>query len=237
MSLCNGVNRREFLRVGGLSALELGLTDLFRLRSLAEDGSTRTAARNCILIWLDGGPSHLDTFDLKPNAPAEVRGKYKPIATNVPGLILCEQFEHLSKVADKLCVVRSVTSELGVHSLGSQYLLTGYKPSPVLEFPSYGSVVAHCQSEQPVLPSYVALSNNRLQAGRSLGNGYLPGSTRPLLVDGDPSRPEFRVRDLQTRNGLTRKSLERRREFLTDLDQLSRQIEENPPPTGTRRPV
>jgi hypothetical protein len=228
MSLYDGVNRREFLRVGSLSALGLGLADLLRLRSLAEDGSNRAPARNCILIWLDGGPSHLDTFDLKPNAPSEVRGKYKPIASNVPGLMLCEQFEHLSKVADKLCIVRSVTSELGVHSLGSQYLLTGYKPSPVLEYPSYGSVVAHCQPEKPVLPSYIALSNARLQAGKSLGNGYLPGSTRPFMVEGDPSRPDFRVRDLQTRNGLTRKSLERRREFLNDLDQLSRQIEENP---------
>ena len=161
MSRCDGVNRREFLRVGSLSAFGLGLAESLRLQSLAGDARNRTQLRNCILIWLDGGPTHLDTFDLKPEAPAEVRGKYKPIATNVPGLELCEQFSRLAKLADKLCLVRSVTSELGVHGLGSHYLLTGYRPSPVLQYPNYGSVVAHCQTEEPVLPSYVALRNAR----------------------------------------------------------------------------
>lgn len=227
MSRCDGIKRREFLRVGYLPFLGLGLVEALKLQAQAGHSQNNNKLRNCILIWLDGGPTHLDTFDLKPDAPAEVRGQYKPIATNVPGIEICEHFSHLARQADKIAIVRSMTSDLGVHGLGSHYLLTGYKPSPVLQYPSYGSVVAHSRVEKPVLPSYVTLQNSRLQAGNSLNNGYLPGSSRPFVVQGDPSRPSFRVRDLRTRDTLTQSSLERRREFLDDLDRLSHQIEEN----------
>src|SRR3989449_6382586 len=122
MRRCDGVTRREFLRVGTLSALGLNLADALRLRA---DPAERPP--NCILIWLDGGPSHLDTFDLKPEAPAEVRGDFKPTATCVPGVHICEHFRRLATVMDRACLIRSVTSELGEHNFGRHYLLTGYK--------------------------------------------------------------------------------------------------------------
>jgi hypothetical protein len=222
MRRCDGINRREFLRVGTLSALGLSLADALRLRAPAA-GSDRLA--NCILIWLDGGPSHLDTFDLKPDAPAEVRGEFKPISTKVPGVHICEHFSRLAGQMDKVCLIRSLTSELGEHNFGSHYLLTGYKPSPVLDYPSYGSVVAHCRAGKPVLPSYIAIPHPSPQAS----NGYLPGATRPFAVGGDPSRPDFAVRDLEAPSGLTPTRLERRRDFLADLDRLSRQIEDSAP--------
>jgi hypothetical protein len=216
MRRCDGITRREFLRVGSLSALGLGLADALRLR-----GAERQKLPSCLLVWLDGGPSHLDTFDLKPDAPAEVRGDFRPIATKVPGIQICEHFSRLAGQMDRVCLIRSVTSELGEHNFGSHYLLTGYKPSPVLDYPSYGSVVAHCRSGQPVLPSYIAVPGASPQAG----NGYLPGAARPFAVGGDPSRPDFRVRDLE--GELAGPRLERRREFLADLDRLSRQVEES----------
>ena len=227
MRRCDGVDRREFLRVGGIPLLGISLANVLGPSAFASPSvSLHTrSVRNCILVWLDGGPSHMDTFDLKPDAPVEVRGDLKPIATNVDGMQLCEHFSSLSKIADKLCVIRSLTSDLGVHGLGSHYVLSGYKPTPVLQYPSYGSVVAHTDSKQSVLPPYVALRQSRLQAGGSLENGYLPDSSRPFSVEGDPSRAEFRVRDLHPREGVTLESLKRRREFLNELDRLSQQVE------------
>lgn len=228
MKRCDGIDRREFLRVGSLPALGLGLTSVLPNKSFASRHGNSSRINNCILVWLDGGPSHLDTFDLKPDAPVEVRGKFKPISTNVSGIRICEHFEKLSKKIDKTCIIRSMTSDLGVHGLGSQYLLTGYKPTPALSYPSYGSVVAHCNDKPGVLPSYIALRNNgRLQAGNSIGAGYLPASSQPFILEGDPGKPDFRVRDLRMRPGFTDDSILRRRAFLTDLDRLSQKVEEN----------
>src|SRR5262245_46744370 len=109
MRRCDGINRREFLRVGGLSAFGLALADALRLRAAA---AAPAKARNCILVWLDGGPSHLDTFDLKPEAPEEIRGAFRPIPTRVPGMQICEYFRRLAGLTDKVCLVRSMTSEL-----------------------------------------------------------------------------------------------------------------------------
>ncbi len=224
MRRCDGVTRREILRLGSLSAFGLGLADALRSRVAAGSPDRSPGSlRNCILIWLDGGPSHLDTFDLKPEAPAEVRGDFKPAATNVSGVQICEQFRRLATMMDRVCLIRSMTSELGEHNFGRHYLLTGYKPTPVLPYPSFGSVVAHCREEKPVLPSYVAIPNFSEEAA----NGYLPGSCRPFAVGGDPSKPDFRVRDLDLPAGFDPARLDRRREFLAEFDRLSRQVEEN----------
>lgn len=215
------MQRRDFLRVGSLAALGLSLSAALRLRG----AEPKKKHPNCILIWLDGGPSHLDTFDLKPDAPAEVRGDFKPAATKVPGLNICEYFRHLAPQTDKLCLVRSMTSELGEHNFGSHYLLTGYKPSPVLDYPSYGSVLAHClanrEGQRPELPPYIAVPDFNPYAA----NGYLPAASRPFAVGGDPSRPDFRVRDLDGPAALTAPRLGRRRDFLADVDRLSKSIE------------
>ncbi|WP_406700473.1 DUF1501 domain-containing protein [Singulisphaera sp. Ch08] len=219
MRRCDGVDRREFLRLGSLGTLGLGLSEVLRLRAHA--GENPPGLKNCILIWLDGGPSHLETFDLKPDAPAEVRGPYRPIATNVPGLMIGEHFGHLARQADKVCLIRSMTSELGEHNFGRHYLLTGYKPSPVLEYPSYGAVVARCRGPQPALPSYVAVPDATPQGGP----GYLPSAFGPFTVGGDPSKPDFRVRDLETPGRLAGR-LDRRRRFMADFDRFDRRVEQ-----------
>ncbi len=218
MRRCDGVNRREFLRIGSLSAFGLGVADALRRRTAAADDGLR----NCILIWLDGGPSHLDTFDLKPDAPAEVRGDFSPAASDVPGIQICEHFHRLATMMHRVCLVRSMTSPLGEHNLGSHYMLTGYQPSPVIEYPSYGSVAAACRGDAGVLPAYVAVPSFNAHAA----NGYLSGSMRPFAVGGDPSKPDFRVKDLDAPAGFDAARLDRRRQFLADFDRLSAQVEE-----------
>ncbi|MEO8496336.1 MAG: DUF1501 domain-containing protein, partial [Planctomycetota bacterium] len=194
---CDGVTRRDFVRVGGLSALGLGLADFFRLQQAAHANQLAPlAARSCILIWLDGGPSHLETFDLKPDAPTEVRGPFQPISTAVAGTQICELLPRTAQMLDRVALIRSMTSPLGEHNFGAQYLLSGYKPSPVIDYPSFGSVVAHLHDERGVLPSNIAVPTFRVGGGRLSGQGFLPEQTRPFSVGGDPAKPDFQVRDL-----------------------------------------
>ncbi|MFN7844905.1 MAG: DUF1501 domain-containing protein, partial [Pirellula sp.] len=129
------ITRRDFLQVGTIPLLGLGLSTAGSMPLAAREPNR---AKSCILIWLDGGPSHLETFDPKPNAPVEVRGPFQSITTSVPGLALSEVMPNLARIAHKLCVIRSVTSPLGEHNIANQYLLTGYQPTPALVYPSYG---------------------------------------------------------------------------------------------------
>lgn len=209
---CDGVSRRDLLRLGSLTGFHFGLSDWFRLKAAATEQGKK-AAKSCILLWLDGGPSHLETFDLKPDAPAEVRGPFQPIATNVPDIHISELMPRTAKVCDKLAIIRSMTSPLGEHGLANQYLMTGYKPSPVLQYPSYGSVLMHLRSGQPVLPPYIAIPE-----ARSAGAGFLGNSYDPFVTGGDPSKPDFRVRDLEFFPDIDSFRILRRREYLAEFD-------------------
>src|SRR5262245_20501104 len=124
---CDGVTRRDVLRLGTLSALGLSLFDGLPGRAWGAAAARKPAARakSCILLWLDGGPSHLETFDLKPDAPSEVAGPFRPTKTNVAGLHICELLPSTARIADRLAIVRSVTSPLGEHAIANHYLLTG----------------------------------------------------------------------------------------------------------------
>jgi hypothetical protein len=215
------------VRFGSLSALGLGLADWFRLRAMA-DSSTQRRAKSCILLWLDGGPSHLETFDLKPDAPAEVRGPFQPIATNVSGIQVSELLSKTAQVCDKLAIVRSMTSPLGEHGLANQYLLTGYKPSPVLEYPQFGSVVTHLKDSPSVLPPYVTIPQNRTRSA-----GFLGSSFEPFATSGDPSKADFRVRDLDFFPGVDSRRIQRRRDFLAEFDAVQAKVEANAQPVDT----
>jgi hypothetical protein len=232
---CDGVSRRDFVRVGGLTALGLGLTDLMRLRAAtAKENAESPRAKRCILIWLDGGPTHLETFDLKPDAPAEVRGPFQPIPTNVPGVQISELMPNTAKMLDRLAIIRSMTSPLGEHNFGAHYLLTGYKPTPVLEYPSIGSAVAHLRGAGSVLPPHVAVPRFRVGGGRLAGNGFLPEASRPFSVGGDPAKRDFRVRDLDFYPGIDGERIDRRQQFLSALDGFQRDVESsNATPTDS----
>lgn len=226
---CDGIRRRDLLRVGSSGLFGLGLAEWFRLRSIAKD-PIAPQAKACILIWLDGGPSHLETFDLKPDAPAEVRGPFQPIATKVPGLQISELLPQTAKITDKLAIVRSLTSPLGEHGLANHYLLTGYKPSPVLTYPSYGAVLSHVQERPSVLPPYIAIPESR----STMGAGFLRSQYDPFATGGDPSKPDFRVRDLNLFPAVTEERIHRRREFLAEFDKAQANVEASD--TSAERP-
>lgn len=217
--------RRDALRWGALSLLGLGLpTWLAPARVAAASGTAR--ARRSVLIWLDGGPSHLDTFDPKPDAPVEVRGPFASAATEVPGIRLSELLPRTAQLISRLAIVRSVTSPLGEHNLGSHYLLTGYKPNPALQYPSYGAMLAHLKAPAELpLPPYVAVPDFNAAAG----SGYLPVNCRPFALGGDPSQPDFRVRDVQAYAGLDDVRLGRRRNMVRAFDQLSAVLDQRAP--------
>ena len=222
---CDGVTRREILHVGGLTAFGLTLGNLSLGQSQASAQAPQREKKRspaCILIWLDGGPSHLETFDLKPDAPKEVRGPFQPTSTKVPGIHVCEYMPRTAQVMQHVALIRSMTSNLGEHNFGSHYLLTGYKPNPALRYPSFGSVVAQHRSSASHLPPYVAVPRPNVMAGE----GYLPSTMQPFAIHGDPSKPSFQVKDLHLYAGVTGQRLNRRRDFLTALDGFSEQAEQ-----------
>lgn len=217
---CDGVPRRDLLRIGALGGLGLLLPDWLRRRAIAGN-IVPVRAKSCILLWLDGGPSHLETFDVKPDAPREVRGPFQPISTSVSGLRISELLPETATIAHKLTVIRSVTSPLGEHGLANQYLLTGYKPSPALTYPSFGAVVAHTHGAPRDLPNYIAIP----EAREPMGSGYLAAEHRPFATGGDPAKPDFQVRDLDFFPGVDSERMDRRRAFLAQLDRFQSGVE------------
>jgi hypothetical protein len=227
MVLCSGpLNRRDFVKIGSLAALGLGWPHLLPRPAHAAGKAT---AKRAILFWLDGGPSHLETFDVKPDAPSEVRGPLAPIPTSVTGIQISECLPKLAQRMQHAAIVRSVTSPLGEHNLGTHYLMTGYPPTPALEYPAIGSVVAHLDQQERTLPRHIAVPNFGVGGRRYGGNGYLPDQTRPFAVGGDPSRPDFRVRDLDYYPGVAGERIDRRRQYLERLEAFSRGVESSPP--------
>jgi hypothetical protein len=217
--------RRDCLRMGVLSAMGIaGLRNSGTVALGSQLSNRSTSVRNCILLWLDGGPSHLETFDLKPNVPMEVRGPFRPIATTVPGLEICELLANTAAVARHLAVLRSLTSPLGEHGLANQYLLTGHQPSAVIRHPSLGSISAwqsgHDRS-QALFPPYVAIPETRFA-----GAGFLGPVYEPFEVRGDPAKPDFQVADLTAFPGIDPARLERRRNFLQALDQVEANLDQ-----------
>src|SRR5450755_1086118 len=175
---CDGLSRRNFLRVGFLGLASLTLADVLRLRAAQGSAAKDTSV---ILIWKGGGPSHMDTWDPKPDAPAEYRGEFKPIATNVPGIRISEHLPLSARQMDKFSILRSVTHPDSGHESASHYLLTGYRPTndiPAQEMPSYGSITAKVRGpRRPGLPAYLAVpSPPRSSAAAYLGVPYNPFS-------------------------------------------------------------
>ena len=218
---CDGILRRDVLHVGALTALGLNLSDWIDLRDASAAEQPAVRAEACILIWLDGGPSHLETFDLKPDAPTEVRGPFQPISTSVPGIQLSEYLSRTAHVMDHLAVIRSMTSPLGEHNFASHYLLTGYRPTPALDYPGLPSVLTHIRKQSGALPANIALQ----RPNAMIGPGYLDDSTAPFVVVGDPSQPDFKVKDLSPSRGLSLDRLMRRRSMRDAVDALARHTE------------
>ncbi len=210
----NSTLRRDFLRIGSLISMGCGLPCSSTIAAKPKSTSRNAKAKSCILLWLDGGPSHLETFDPKSNVPEEVRGPFQAISTVVPGIELSELLSSTARIADKLAIVRSMTSPLGEHGIANQYLLTGYQPGSPVAYPSLGSVVAHQRRSKSPLPSYITVPESR----SSMGPGFLGSQFGPFSIGGDPAKPDFRVRDLDYFPGLDGDRLNRRRQFLQQIE-------------------
>lgn len=199
--------RREMLKVGAIGGLSLSQY----LRAQAASGK-KNSQRSGIFIFLEGGPSHQDTFDLKPDAPALYRGEFKPIPTAVPGIHICEHLPELAKRMKDYAIIRGLTHTIADHGLGKKYLLTGNRPSQTLSYPEYGSVVSKMHPSALDLPTYVSIDES------FVGPGYL-GNEFSALTAGKPTFGiPYSVRGISLEDGLTVDRYKSQRRLLDDLD-------------------
>lgn len=227
---CSGITRRNVLQIGA-PLLGLGIADLLRLESQAAEAGhpTSNSKKSLIVFWTDGGVSQQDSYDVKPDAPAEYRGMYQPIKTTVPGITLSERLPLQAKVMDRLSIVRSVHHENGIHAPSAHWMQTGYF-GPTLarnaaQKPSFGSVIARSiGSRQPPMPAYVTVPKS--EAFGYQGAVYLGKAFNPFEVAADPNAKDFKVPNLSLPNGLTSRSVDSRRALLKTFDTLRRDIDE-----------
>jgi hypothetical protein len=219
-----GVSRRTVLKAGFLSLAGLSLSDCLRAKAMASGSGPATGAKDTavILMFLGGGPSHMDTYDMKPEAPVEYRGEFKPIETNVQGVLISEHLPLQARHMDKMALVRTVNHSSGAHGMASHGVLTGYMPpldSTDTFNPSCGSVTARLRGAGGrSLPAYVCLPSNPPASGAA----YLGAAYNPFSSGGDPNDPEFRVRDLKINPRLDIERVQDRRSLLASLDAFRR---------------
>ena len=226
--LCDGLARRDFLRVGALGGLGLTLPTLLRAAASQETGPARFGqARRCILLFLTGGPPQLDTWDLKPDAPLEYRGELRPIATNVPGIHISELLPRLARQADQYCIVRSVTHGDNIHTSAGYTMLTGVvhpqangksaddiRPG-ANDHPHIGSLLARVRPARDGLPVFVALPEIIKDAGVNiypgLDGGFLGKQFAPFRIEAQTSRTSFQIPDVALPPDMTIGRLDERR--------------------------
>jgi len=227
VEFCDGLKRRDFLHAGSLATLGLTLTDWFGLRA---QGAAANADVNCILLMLIGGPSQLDTFDMKPNAPAEIRGPYKPINTNVPGIEISENFPRTARHADKFSIVRSVYhTAAAVHDTGHQMMQTGRLFQGGIEHPHMGCVLSKLKGPNGDVPAHVLLPRPIGNTGGNMPHGqnagYLGKAYDPFVLNADPSDPNFKVPDMLPPDYLSALRVDRRRNWRDMVDKSVSEFE------------
>jgi len=223
--------RRELLRLGGLGMLGIGLPDLLAARALGgpAEGPSFGRATRVIFLFMWGGPSQLETWDPKPDAPREVRGEFRPIPTAVPGIRIGEHFPLLAARTDKLCIVRSMTHDNADHTRATSYLLTGEPPTPTgdrrSQWPNLGSTLSALGRGRGALPPVVQMRPTVpgdvprfVESSQGQFAGWLGAAHDPFTIDDDPSRPDYRVPDMELSPELSVGRLDDRLGLLADLD-------------------
>jgi hypothetical protein len=234
--VCGGVSRREWLQAGAISALGLSLPEFLKAQAAA--GESTAHKRSMILLWLWGGPSQLDTFDMKPAAPLEYRGPYRPIATNVPGIEICELLPRLAQRADKYAIIRSLHHLTNDHGIGGTVGLTsslaggislgGQAVAGRLQ-PTHGSIVSRMRGFRPDLPTFVSIGGRLHQGKRPIageGGGSLGSQFDPFRLDYDPEAG-IQIPDLEIISGLSSKILDSRQQLLGEFDAVARKLDES----------
>jgi len=227
--VCHGTTRRSFLQAGTAGLAGMVLPNLMRLEA-AGAVEKQPKIRNCITIFLVGSPGHLDTWDMKPDAPAEVRGKFRPIRTDVTGIQICEHFPLMARMMHKVALIRSLHHRTGAtHENGQRWMMTGHDFNPDNVQPHSGSVISRVFGSKSDLPANVILPEaiGNTGAGPLHGQtaGYLGSAHEPFFLKADPAQPDFKVGDLEVPAGPSATRLDARRRLLSQLDALQRRTE------------
>ncbi|HAD58485.1 MAG TPA: DUF1501 domain-containing protein [Planctomycetaceae bacterium] len=224
---CEGSTRRDCLQFGLGGLIGTGLVNGLRARgeSEKEGANPKATAKRCILIWMDGGPTHFETFDPKPDAPAEFRGEFKHTKTSVPGVLFSEHMKKLAASLDDFSIIRSIRHNQGNHGAGNHYMMTGAPPRiPVgcgafVSFhPSMGSVAAKELGKDNGLPPYFSMP----QMSRSGGPNFLGARYAPFVVADDPNRSNFKVRDVALPRALAETRFNTRTDLRAKIDRMVR---------------
>lgn len=214
------VSRRDFLTVGALGVGGLSMTDW--LPSLRAEDQAESSADAVLFINLGGGPSHLDSLDMKPDGPAETRGEFAHIPTKISGLVACEHLPKLAGMIDQYTLLRGISHSTGDHLQGQMYISSGNRPTPVLKYPSYGSIVMKERPCEPDLPPYVAIPATEWNAGY-MGDAFAPFKTNAVPKPGQP----FAVRGITLAEGISTDKVARREQLLKKIDTAFRNVETN----------
>jgi uncharacterized protein (DUF1501 family) len=223
---CDGIARRDFLRLGSAGVFGMGLTLpwLLEQQGMAAAKGKKTRDVSLIFVFLHGGLSTMDSWDLKPDAPAEFRGDFKPIATNVSGIQICEHLPRTARQMDKIALIRSFRHHNSDHGPADHYMLTGYFPqagfnpglSPNNQRPAHGSVIARKLGPKGSVPPYVCLPKMHPSGGPA----YLGSGAAPFVIDADPNAPNFSVPDIVPPPALTASRLDARKRLLAQIDRF-----------------
>lgn len=218
------MNRREFIYSGLFGGLGLSMGEFFKLQAQSPSIAKNAKAQSIIHIFLPGGAAAQETWDPKPLAPSEYKGPLGSIQTKIPGIYFSENLSKTAKIADRLTVIRSMTHGEAAHERGVHNMFTGYKPSPAINYPSFGSVISKELGGRNNIPPYVCIPEKFNNNGGDIaGTGYLSNSFGPFSLGSDPGSPSFKVRDLSS--SVTEDRFARRRSMLESVDQHFKQIE------------
>jgi hypothetical protein len=228
---CDGMSRRSFVQLGVAGMASVGLPRILQAKEDSARLGKPAKDTSVIMLWLDGGPGHMDLYDMKPEAPAEYRGLWKPIRTNVPGIEITELFPRQAKVADKFSIVRSLHHDTGDHFAGGHLMLTSRAGASGADqtgkYPSIGSIATRLLgARRPGMPAYVAVpyaASIGLRPGY-FGANYLGHSYDPFETNGDPNAANFKVDNVEL-VGMTIDRLEDRRGLLERFDRLRREVD------------
>jgi hypothetical protein len=223
----SNLSRRDLLYLGGAGLLGLTLPGVLRAQAAArQQGRPAARAKNVIFIWQQGGPPHQDTWDMKPDAPADMRGEFNPIRTCLPGYTVCELMPRLAREVDKLTVLRGVNHNIADHNPGSMYMLgSGNPPNPTILHPTWSAVVKRESRDLPGVPTTVAIPT---EPSEGPGPGFLGAAYQSFAVQADPNDATFRVRALALPPGITMERIERRRALLNDTNRFLDEMAERP---------
>ncbi len=222
-----GQNRREFLYSGMLGGMGLTLPGLLKLEAemMVPDVPKVDAKCDSIIhIYLPGGMAHQESWDPKPFASADYRGPLTPVKTKLPGVYFGEHFQKTAEIADKICVIRSMTHGEAAHERGTHNMFTGYRPNPAIKFPSFGSIISHELGSKNNLPPYVCVPSTPNEFAMS---GYMSSAYGPFSLGGDPANSGFSVRDLSRPGDVSEQRFERRRNLLQSVDAHFRALEKS----------